>query len=549
MADEVMAGWRWSGCGRWRAAAAVWLAGSGVVAAGWQDEIGYTRLAGELGPGVPRGAGVSVSLVEATLSEAGGEYLPSAETAPAAGNFAGKVFEFRSGISPVSFHAERAGSFFFGNNTDPRAGDASVAPWAGSGPAARVECYESDGWMGADGLRRGGAELPEVGTTRVGNHSWIGRIGDDLSADEANEILQRLDWMVAASDQVAVVGLNNGAASVVPPLLGSAYNVISVGRTDGWHSTGTSAAEVDGPGRVKPELVAPMTTTSWATAVVSSCAALLAEAGEAVVVPGRRSEVLRAVLLAGARKDPFPGWSRTRTRPLDGHFGAGEVNVWRSHRIVTAGEVVDGRPDPVSRSGWHGAAALAAGQAREYALRVPDGCVAREVSAVLVWNRMLGTTGDDRWSGVTPELANLDLVLEGGMDREPAEPLDCSESGAGGSVSHPLEHVYQRDLPAGGYRLRVVHAGSGPAAPYALAWWLSLAPAAEPEAAVRWEIGSGHLTLSFSRLGDGLVYSLQASDDLVTWRTREMMVAAGTTAVVTMAGPPAPVFYRLVWVP
>ena len=470
--------------GTWTVAA--WLVGPSLVQATWQDDIGYTRLVQELGPALPKGAGVSVSLIEATLSAEGGEYLPSAEAAPATGNFAGKAFDFRSGVSPVSFHAARAGSFFFGANTNPLAGDASVAPLAGSAPAAGVDCYQADGWLGPDFLRLGGTQLPQIESQRVGNHSWIGAVGPDFSAAEANEALRRLDWSVDASNHVAVVGLNNGAASVVPPLLGSAYNVLSVGRSDGLHSTGTSAAVVDGPGRAKPELVAPMTTTSWATAVVSSCAALLAEAGGAISPQAQRSEVLRAVLLAGARKDPFPGWSQTVTRPLDTHFGAGEVNLWRSHRVLVAGEVVDGAPAPVSRSGWHFAGALGGGQEREYALRVPDGCVARELSAAAVWNRGITTTPGSLWLSPEPELANLDLILEAVPTSGPTAEVARSESGASGSVSHPLEHVFRRDVAAGGYRLRVRNHAAGPTTGYGLAWYLSLAPAADPEIASQW---------------------------------------------------------------
>ena len=533
----------------WVLLAAAWVAGPRPVLATWQDEIGYTRLVQELGAGRPKGAGVSVSLIEATLSAEGGEYLPSAETAPTAGNFAGKVFDFRSGASPVSFHAARAGSFFFGVNTNPLAGDASVAPLAGSAPTAGVDCYQADGWLGDDFLRAGSPQLPQTETQRIGNHSWIGVVGVDFSAAEANEALRRLDWSVHASDHVAVVGLNNGAASAVPPLLGSAYNVLSVGRTDGRHSTGTSSADVDGPGRVKPELVAPMTTTSWATAVVSSCAAVLAEAGGAISPQAQRSEVLRAVLLAGARKDPFPAWSQSGTRPLDAHFGAGEVNLWRSHRVLTAGEVVDGSPVPVGRSGWHYAGALAAGEGREYTLRVPDGCVAGELSAAAVWNRVLVTSPASLWVSPAPELANLDLILETAPAAGPAVEVARSESGAGVSVSHPLEHVFRRNLPAGGYRLRVRNQAGSPTTSYGLAWYLSLAPAAAPEAASEWSAAAQSLILTFSRLGDGLTYALQASDNLMSWQTQQVLTPAGTSVTVTVAGPPARVFYRLVWVP
>ena len=121
--------------------------------------------------------------------------------------------------------------------------------------------------------------------------------GVEFTAEQVNEALQRLDWTVERDDSVVVVGLNNGAGTPVPPLLASAYNVLSIGRSDGRHSTGVSSFEVDGVGRIKPELVAPMTATSWSTAVVSSCAALLREAAAAFAqFRGERTQLGKAVL-------------------------------------------------------------------------------------------------------------------------------------------------------------------------------------------------------------------------------------------------------------
>lgn len=516
----------------------------------WQDEIGYTRLVQELGGDMPKGQGVSISLVEGTLSTAGGEYLPIAEVAPTSGNFAGKTFSFESGVSPVSFHATRVGSFIFGANTNPLAGDASVAPLAGGTGSTGIDCYEADQWLGTDFLRTGSLQMPRVETQAIGNHSWIGAVGPDFSADDANEALRRLDWSVHDSDHVVVVGLNNGASTVVPPLLGSAYNVLSVGRTDGLHSTGTSPVEVDGPGRVKPELVAPMTATSWSTAVVSSCAAVLAETGAAVSPEARRSEVVRALLLAGARKDPFPAWANSPTRPLDAHFGAGEVNLWRSHRMMVAGPFAGGDAAPASRSGWHYASALDPGQDRQYPLRVPEGCVAREWSVALVWNRTIGTNVPTLWLGPDPALANLDLHLLAAPASGPPIEVTRSESGASGSVPHPLEHVFMREAPAGDYVLRVQNAiSSGTTTAYGLAWFLALAPAGLPEVAFHGPPDAQGLTLTFSRLGVGLTYSLEESADLLAWEPLQSITAASTTEVVTISGASARSFYRLVWRP
>jgi hypothetical protein len=526
------------------------LLGAPVVRATWQDDIGYTRLKTDLGPALPRGAGVPVTLVEATLTAEGGEYLPSVDPAPVSGIFAGKVFRFESGLSPVSNHAVRVASFFFGANTNPLAGDASVAPLAGSGPASTVDCYDADGWLAGDFLRVGSPQMPRLGTPVIANHSWIASVGADFSAGEANETLQRLDWAVEKAGQVVVVGLNNGAATVVPPLLGSAYNVLSVGRTDGWHSTGASPAEVDGAGRAKPELVAPMTATSWSTAVVSSCAALLAEAAATVSPNAGRSEVLRALLLAGARKDPFPNWANAPTRPLDGHFGAGEVNVWRSHRVLVAGEFAGGVVPAGAPSGWHYAAAIAPGEERGYPFRVPEGCVAREFSAALVWNRVLQTASPNGWTNPSPQLANLDLRLHASAEAGLGVERARSESGAAGSVSHPLEHVFVRDLAEGEHLLRVQNAAMDSSTTgYGLAWFGSLAPAVAPEVAAAPSADGRTLILSFSRLGLGLTYALESSADLQAWAVQESLTASSTTATVTVGGTSARAFFRLRWVP
>lgn len=545
-----MAAARHAGPGRGRLMLAACLVLVPASRATWQDDIGYTRLKAELGPALPLGEGVAVTLVEASLTSAGGEYLPSAEVAPAAGNFAGKEFVFQSGLAPVSSHAVRVASFFFGANTNPLAGDASVAPLAGGAPAALVDCFEADGWLGSDFLGLGGMALPRTGTGAVANHSWIGAIGDDFTAGQANEALRRLDWSVAAGGRVEVAGLNNGAGTSVPPLLGSAYNVVSVGRTDGQHSTGTSSAAVDGAGRAKPELVAPMTATSWSTAVVSSCVALLEEAAALISPDAGRSEVVRALLLAGARKDPFPAWTNTATRPLDPHFGAGEVNIWRSYRVLAAGSFPDSWSTAAGVSGWHLGASLAPADERRFTFFVPEGCVAREFSAALVWNRAITTSAPGAWVNPAPVLANLDLKLHASTGFVPGTELARSESGAGGSVPHPLEHVYVRGLAAGGHTLRVVNPASGAAAAgFGLAWFSSLAPAADPVVVSQRSGGGPAVTLSFAQLGTGLTYALETSLDLQNWSMAQTLTPASTTAAVTVDGTGERAFYRLSWVP
>ena len=520
----------------------------------WQDEIGFSRLRRTLDSGQPTGAGVRVALIESSLDALGDPYLPSAGPRPTSGNFAGKVFSFLSGPAPVSGHAARVGSFFFGRNTDPLLGDASVAPGAGDGPGAGIECYQSDRWLGPDFLRLGSDAWPTGGGRVVANHSWIGMSGVEFTAEQVNEALRRLDWTVERDDAVVVVGLNNGAGTPVPPLLASAYNVLSIGRSDGRHSTGVSSYEVDGVGRIKPELVAPMTATSWSTAVVSSCAALLREAAASFSPEAQASEVMRALLLAGARRSPFSGWANSATRPLDAHFGAGEVNVWRSYQILAAGDGGDGgdvRPLSSGPHGWRYGVAPAAGERHGYVFAVPPGCVARELAAALVWNRTVEVAPESSWLEVKPELVNLDLRLATRGGEPAGVELARSETGAQGSVSHPLEYVRQRNLAAGEYELVVdtAAAASDDGRPYGLAWFSELVPAADPVLEIGSEPGENTVNLHLSHLGVGLTYDIECSSDLKTWTVEQSVTAdaVDTTVTLTLAGDPA--FFRVAWQP
>lgn len=61
--------------------------------------------------------------------------------------------------------------------------------------------------------------------------------------------------------------------------------------------------------------------------------------------------LIKSILLAGASKAPFPGWSRSEDRPLDEIYGAGRLDVFHSHRILTGGTHGPGT-HPVPEAGW-----------------------------------------------------------------------------------------------------------------------------------------------------------------------------------------------------
>jgi hypothetical protein len=331
---------------------------SGVVVADYKDDIGYTRLVNEQGANTPDGSGVPVTHAEA-LSGDPPAYMPNTADV----QFIGKTITDKSGTNPSgssSGHATSVGKRFYGNSS-------SIAP-----AISTVNAYDANGWLGGNYLNTGnGHSKPDQVFDRVANHSWIGNATDD--ADDL-EIIKRVDWVVENDEFIQAVGLKNGT-STNSPLLSAAFNVIAVGVSDGVHGRGT--ASLDAPyvsGRIRPEVVAPFTHTSSSTPVIAAAAALLVDVGHgtpslstdpdeistasragSTIYNAERSEVVRAVLMAGAdrvtdnstnpdintpkditdyRVDPV----NQSANGLDVRFGAGQLNIYNSFHILTAGE-------------------------------------------------------------------------------------------------------------------------------------------------------------------------------------------------------------------
>ena len=420
------------------------------VRAGYKDEIGFVRLQQRLGNAAPTGAGIGVTQVEADQTT--NAHLPDA----AHPQFDGKTINPQTAGTPSS-HATTVGTFFYGNTS-------SVAPGIGT-----IDAYSVDAWLGAGLLRTDTKFAPLVEVRRVQNHSWIGS-----SEESGLEILRRLDYLIDRDAVVVVVGVNNGSQTAFPDLLGNAYNILAVGLTNGNSTAGPTS--LDEPGRGKPDLVVPLTLTSYATPVVGACAALLldiAHADEAFVA-ARRPETIRALLLAGASKTPFDldaatatefdDWTRTASRPLDLRYGAGQVDIDHSHQILTAGPQPAGDVTP---TGWDHAP-IAADTTRHYRFAIPAGTVADTLSIVVTWNRRFDVMapGPNFGAAITasdaPILADIDLSLREDDNGEPGPLLDASLS-----PIDNVEHIFLRAVPAGAYAFEIA---SDADTDYAIAW-------------------------------------------------------------------------------
>jgi hypothetical protein len=413
--------------------------------------VGFTHLVdtlNQLGIAIPQGAGVPISLVEATQvikDDSGTVIVRSYKPDP-------NNLEFRASRDPLlqpvvftdgsnstcqggpcidySVHAKGQGAQMFGNT-------AGVAPLANA-----VTLYEANHFL-TSVLNAPSGVNPELQPFRVQNFSWIGtfddspdtpptpqQIADDVSA------LRRFDFLINRDNVTAVVGLNNNT-DPLPNLLGQSYNAIAVGRTIGAHSSGLTNLANYGPGRSKPDLVSPLSTSSAATANVSSVATMLH--GIVAGTDAAKSQTMKAMLMAGATKNEFTGWSRTTTQPLDDTFGAGELNAFNSYKMTLAGRYAGSTApvDPVGQFGWD-YQTINPGTENElkYNFVVPEGSTAPELSILLTWN----VNVISGFSGQT--LTNLDLKLTDSLGQIVDQSLSTIDNvehiyiGAGQGVDH-----------------------------------------------------------------------------------------------------------------
>jgi hypothetical protein len=411
--------------------------------ADWKDDVGYTRLLQTFTSSVPPSSvSAGVTQVEAN-DDNGNNYLPDSTQSV----FSGKtIYNLGSG-SGTSEHATTVGSYFYGNA-------ASLVP-----ATTLIDAYSAKTWASL---------IPYAETRLVQNHSWIGTgfaDGTDINSAVAAYNV-RVDYMANNYGTVVVAGVNNGYSTTLPYLLCQGYNLISVGLTNGQHSAGLTA--YDGTGRIKPDIVAPDSVTSFSTPQVSSAAGLLAEKLTATpysLTGANIPRVVKSLLLTGATKDEFTGWSRTDTQPIDTRYGAGELNILLAYRTLLAGPVSASGSATVADTAWTSSSLRNTTNinSRTFFFDLPAGTTSSPFAATLVWHRAVSYSG---FTGFLPSLANLDLALY-------SVTADTFTIGAtlqtSASTVDNVEHIYVAELPPGRYALRVSTDTSTSTA-YALAW-------------------------------------------------------------------------------
>ena len=480
------------------------LLNSDITFGDYKDDIGYTRLAAELGVELPEGSGVNVTQVEADSNNDDPDIIISYSPDPTGSQFAGKtITDITVTSTAYSGHATGVGGTFYGNTN-------SVAPGI-----SNIESYEANNWLTSGFLRsvKGvpGPKPALPGTSsRIANHSWVGT-SDDTENTVNTDILRRVDWVIETDEFIQVVGTNNG--STTKALLSGAYNTVSVGRTDAGHATGT--IEVDSvyiANRTRPDIVAPAGSTSAATPMVAAATALLVETGHGnpglstdlvststtnrngdVIYNAERAEVIKATLMAGADRtttntntsditDYRDDIANQTDNGLDSRFGAGQLNIFNNHHIIAAGEQ-NSVDDAVSTGGLIGISGFDYdpsfggdnGSNSEAFYFFSTEIESVQLATSLVWNIDIDG-GDTINFNATATLFNLDLFLydiTGAASVDDWQLLESSES-----LRENTENIWMMLDSNRDYAIQV-KAGSGQAAfewDYALAWQITPVP-------------------------------------------------------------------------
>lgn len=397
----------------------------------YADAIGYTALKTEFGQDVPTGEGIIVAISE--------EIRSNTWKLQATGELAGKTIIYSpDNESGFSTHAYEVGQYFIGSN-------------ALAFGVSEVRSYSSSSW--GSPLRVGSSVFPNDSVWKVENHSWGAEFESPGEGLDANTVA-RMDFRAYYYNILAVSGLNNSTGTMFRQL-GNSYNGIIVGRTSGVHNRGGTAMTTHNfiAGRIKPDLVAINAFTSYNIPVVSAaCILLLQKAEETPALnAATRTVVIKSLIMAGARKEPFAGWSNTTTAPIDSIFGAGQLNIYNSFKILT-----DGRHDPASHTnrirGWDTRFLSNASNTQLYPLTVTE---TSDLCVSLNWFEMFMPTASGETWVANPLEPTLHKPLELRLWSLDGNGEKVAVIASSLSLIDNLQHIWTTGLAAGDYGLEV----------------------------------------------------------------------------------------------
>lgn len=499
----------------------------GAAHADWRDDAGFPQLQTELGAALPTGFEIPVMMSEANVAQQNQPvvYSPQGttgtETYGGVGVLTGKWITPHSVPSATSSHAAAVANYFCGTTQSVSPGVTELHTWLADDFATVLK--NSDIYNIPQPLFAGSVQ----------NHSWVGSW--DNEADDLLT-LRRLDFIIGRDGITISTPMNNGA--VMQKLLSNAYHGISAGIRDdnGITNHPHTHSNLDGLGRMKPDLVVHEGVTSYAGPAVASVATLLLDAIRPGFPDADDPRVVKAIMLSAASKQNLLGWKRnSSSRPYDENYGAGELNVLNAYHILAAGRQTASDSALRSIRGWdRGTSSISSPQ--RYFFTLPAGQWGGTVAATITWHRQL--SGDF----ATSTLANLNLRL-----------VHASGFVTGGTVTESIsaidnvEHLFIRNLPPGEYALEVSADMAGEA--YGIAW--EVQPGTGPQLTLQRTGNQNALTLS--QLDPLKTYTIESCTDLSDWQPATTIRTADTTPATTAiwqeSASAGAKFYRLSWVP
>ncbi len=442
------------------------------------DDIGFTDLELELGSALPDAGSISVTQVEAILSEACAPDKTLAEFSHI--TFIDKTSTICTGTSA---QATSVATNFYGADT------------SSSSAIGSVDLFERNDWIFSFLNMSTPADEPKISGTRLANHSWV---GNATTVGANTSILGRVDFVVEQDEFIQVVTMS--ATPDTEHLLSDSFNAIVAGLSNGTSGVGTTAlSSVYTAGRARPDIVAPESTVSSASPRVASAAALLMDYAHTklslshgstynrdssfTIYNAERSETIKAALMAGADRNTagntnsaditdyrVDAANRT-TNGLDTRFGAGQVNVYNSYHVLAAGEQssTEEGGTTITSTGFDYDSAFGGlnGTSNTVATySFSTGAIGgQNLKAALVWNlKHRGLLQDDI-------LYDLDLQL---IDVTASDAVVASST----STIDNTENIWFDLASNNEYQLKVIPGVGQPAFEwdYALAWQVSTLP-------------------------------------------------------------------------
>ncbi len=462
--------------------------------AGYADDIGYTQLVAEYSD-VPRGENLTVMQVEA-----GSPWQVSPSKVPCPVVFS--IYTTPPTATTYSNHANIV-----------------AARYVSLLPSIKLVDTASSSYYRYSALNIGNMQAPKVPTWDIENHSYI---GDATTYNSCS--LGGMDYKINRDGTTVCVSLGNGTAKMIP-LMGNVYNSIVVGTSSGNHSRGGTTMLV--AGRVRPDICGTRDYTSYTTPIVMGSAGILLEKAKttAALNNATNSRVIKALLLAGATKQEFPTWANTTSSPLDLIYGAGEVNIYNSYKLLLAGQK-SANQQVLNSSGWD---YRSTSTSNVYYFEVGD-TLKSELSVVLTWN-FEPTTSD--FFTYTGSLKDLNLKLYKVNSSFGVTELVTHSS----STIDNVEHIYVKNLPAGRYAIKV----EGPTnVKYGIAWRNAVVSAIVTAPVIVTQPSSytvdvgAPVNLSVVATGDDITYQWFKNGAAVSGATSSILALA--SAVVTDSG-------------